>query len=456
MRRAFFILFFCSIFVLTGCEKKEISASPEKLEIWSVGEKTFLQAIGVEFGAEIKNTKLQITDTEFPDEESLESAVTNAMAEKKGPDIIFIDGDFIHTNPLKFSPLTENSQLLIPQWQKEFVPLVTEDLILNGSLYGVPLEINTLSMIFNTEYLRNAGINPQNIQTWKNVAESSLRLTQKDNSIEQFSVSGVALGIGKNISRSPEIIENILFQTVGNLFSEDKNEAIFSHKQEIIASQSEKIYPGLLGIQFFSQFANPSSSYFSWNDLLTQNKKNKDFDTFAEGKTSIIFGLPEDILKLKKIIADKKKLGLSSIPEQNIGVFLLPHFEDKKNPNVIGEIKALGVLSSSKNTDLAWQFLKFIGKKENLRAYAQYEKKTSANLDILLEQESDPLLGPFARQAKFAQSLDLPISKTKWRSLLSNFLMNITPSDPVSMRTQLDAFETQCTDVRKNEKIINQ
>ena len=98
---------------------------------------------------------------------------------------------------------------------------------------------------------------------------------------------------------------------------------------------------------------------------------------------------------------------MKKISEKNIQVTYLPQFEDPNlSPSrvVIGKVKALAVPKTSKYKETAWRFLKFAIRKENLQNFYKETQIPTPRVDLIPEQENDPQIGIYVRQAKYAKS----------------------------------------------------
>ena len=159
---------------------------------------------------------------------------------------------------------------------------------------------------------------------------------------------------------------------------------------------------------------------FSWSEFLANpDVPGRDFDAFVEGRVSMVFGFSRDLGRIKELLAKKRKAVGKLISERVIRVSFLPQFGDPRSSSsrkVIANVLAFSVPRTTKNPDIAWRFLKFAARKENLRSFYNAVKLPTARLDLITEQASEPNIGIFVRQAKFARSNLLPIPRTQFQS----------------------------------------
>jgi len=414
MKKGFYLLLF-SLF-LWGCEKKEVplfSFAPDtELEIWTASESEFWDALGREFLAKINVPNLEVSITSFESETELQEVFIHSLAVGKGPDIIFTNGNFVSENKSKFLPLISDDSLTIEKFKRIFVPASHDLLIDEQNIVGVPIGVDTLALIYNTELLEELEVPV----TWEEFKELSKQLTKTDNSLARISRSGTALGRVDNIRRGVGVLENLLVQMVGDLFSEDNLTAIFAQNQGVTSS-GKRMKFGLDALNFFLSFAKTPHPNFSWNDIYAQD----DFTAFLEGKVAMIFGNSRDLFSLYYNITKN-----SPISSNHIKVSFFPQFESPEKSSVrqvLADISVLGVARSSDKEMLAWEFLKFAVQKENMRGFFEMTKLPSSRQDLLLEQEVETEV--FARQAKLALGQSLPLRRAEFQEGLRAMVNDI-------------------------------
>jgi len=168
-------------------------------------------------------------------------------------------------------------------------------------------------------------------------------------------------------------------------------------------------------------------------------------ETFVHGKVSMIFGYSRDLERIKNLIETRKAKGEITISEKNVRVAFFPQFEDPNvsaSREIIGHVRALAVPRTSKNSEIAWKFLKFAIKKDNLKSFNDLSGLPTARLDLIQEQESIPHLGIFVRQAKFARPNFMPISKSEFYTGFTNLVLDIN-AGTMAVENSLKNLENQ-------------
>ncbi len=444
-------LLVCLGIFLTACEKKDPSegrlipyGQTLKLKIWTVGDADFLDALAREFTVVAQTSGVTPHILAFATDEELQNFTIEQMAEGGGPDIILTDGNWIAQNIKKLSPIENDESFTAEKFRATFVRSANETLIQNEKIYGVPLGVDSLAIFYNDEYLvdhltdRNS---PARI--WTEFRTDVEKLSKTDNSFERFLVSGAAIGRVDNLNYGVEILENLMLQTGVQLFSNDFSKAVFTQQTGIDSDGKRRNFANE-AVQFFTSFADPRYKNFSWSKFLSNpSSAERDMETFARGKVSMIFGYSRDLARIREVIKKLKGKGERVISERNVKVSFFPQFEDPKasaSREIIGHVRALAVPQTSKNTEIAWKFLKFAIKKDNLKSFHDLSGLPTARLDLIKEQESVPHLGVFVRQAKFARPNFIPISKAEFHTGFEN-LISVINAGKMSVDLSLKNLE---------------
>ncbi len=441
-------IFLClSVFVLVGCEKKtpELPPISGDLKVWVSDNEAYWDALSREFVSLFQSPNLTVEVIPFESDEELQATFLNALAEGRGPDVIFTDSDWIAHNTGKLVPLVEDESLTVEKFQQFFVPSATEMLVHHGMIWGVPISVDTLAVVYNAGHFAEVFGEEVGVgETWEAFRKQVEALNKRDNSFQRFARSGAAIGRTDNVVRGSETFLNLLVQLTGELFSEDGMEAIFANNKGVTAT-GERVDFALQALKFYLGFANPSISYHSWNELLADSEsEQKDFGTFVSGDVSMVFAMASDIPDIEALFAK----GGDTMPQNDVRIGFLPQFEslDKTaSREVLATVQGLAVSVSSAKPQLAWQFLKFAISPANLQGFFQSSDIPSPHIELLIQQESEPNMEIFVRQAKMAQGHLFPFPRTKIIKTFETMISHIqkkkaTPAEGLS---QGDAMLTK-------------
>lgn len=397
-------------FLVVGCEKKESAASRNKtvdLQVWvSRPEADIIRDIGREFSSQ-KNNKVRLKLVIFEDEAQLQELLVDQMAEAYGPDVVLIDGNWVALNENKVESLEDDEIFSKDAFEQAFVKGAVDTLLSDDKILGVPLGVDTLALFYNEEHLANAlSDRNQPGRTWKEIRQDVEKLNRPDNSFERFAISGAALGRLDNITYGIDILENIMFQTGVEFFTEDGMRSRIASSTGV-TSEGKRENFGEEAVRFFSSFADERYKNFSWTELLAESQsEEKDYETFVEGKTSLVFGYARDYERIQALVKKRRKGGKRSISTDSVRVAFLPQMDDPEHSHsrdVVSKIPALAVPRTAKYPELAWEFLVFAVQEKSLKSFHDEMKISTPRLSLLSEQEVEPGIGIFVRQAKFAK-----------------------------------------------------
>jgi len=182
---------------------------------------------------------------------------------------------------------------------------------------------------------------------------------------------------------------------------------------------------GLSALNFYVQFANPSSPYYTWNDNLGNS-----LDSFSQGQTAIIFDYASRI----SLIKEKN-------PYLNIGVSPMPQF-NQDDPKNWADYWGLAVSNQSQKSSLGWNFILFATTNSQIsEIFLQTAKKPPALRSLIEKYKNDPEMGVFARQALTARSWPQPDSASV-KKIFSDMIESVL-SGRLSSQNALEQAENE-------------
>lgn len=312
-----FVLFIIFAFVLPNMNKKE-----EKVEIsfWGLfDEPAVFQNVIADFEKENPSIKVRYEKQNIKD---YREKLTTRIAQGTGPDIF----RFHNT----WQPIFSDQLLPIPsdvitkdEFKNTYYPVVSEDLVREGAMYGVPLGIDILTLFVNPEIFSQAGLMVPN--NWNDFVNTSRGLTVKD-ATGKIVTSGAAFGTFDNVTRAPDIISLLMIQDGVDL----KN---LSPKNRVSEALS-----------FYTAFAIPEGNVWDAS-------QDKDLLAFSKGNLGMYFGYYWDYFAIKASSPDLK-FELRPVPQLSF-------------PNIeIASYYPLGTSIKGKNQKETLLFLKFLARKD--------------------------------------------------------------------------------------------
>lgn len=389
---------------------------------------------GQEVQVEINYTKKDIA--------SYEQDIENAYGDGKSPNIYLINNYWLERYVESLAPLTDSLAAIDgyglttrEEMQKAYPPYVLADAVYGekdlqdlinggGQVYAIPTYSDTLALYYNKDLFQKAGIEKVPA-TWEELKAATKKLTAtgKKDTITQ---SGIALGSGKNANRSCDIYALLALQG-GSKVINAQGETDFNKKIAIQTSSGTiEREPGLTALQFYMEFSDPNKEIYSWNGTFADSVQ-----AFADGKTAMMINYSYQIPNL-----------LALRPELNYGIAPVPQLPNS-TPITLSNVwfpvvsrqdscKIAGDAEDIDCAQVAWSFLSFANRKENIIEYLKTAGKVSARLDLSAEQAAeDTKLAAFAKQTGLARSYnkfddridtiltemldEVYVSRTNWR-----------------------------------------
>ncbi len=369
-----FIVFVFLIYlgVIPGLKFEFRNIPPANIEIWGVFDDSDAISPLIQV-FQSKNPNVTITYRK-KSIQNYEKELVRAFAVGKGPDIFMIHNSWVNRYKDLLYPAPQEI-ISLNDFQRNFVDVVRKDFIDEGIIYGLPLYVDTLALYYNVDLFNSAGlINPP--KDWEEFEKYSKLLTKKRSSGDIL-VSGAALGSGKNILNSVDILSLLMLQ----------NGAKISDKDGKIVFDSE---PGAIkAFDFYTKFAKSENNSYSWS----QGFLNDSQTMFAQGRVAMMFGY-----------SYARNNILRKSPRLRFGVSYMPQIKNNILKKNYANYWGYGVYIKSASSEVSWNFLNFLAKPKNTSFYLSKINSPASQKSILLTQQNNSKLAVFADQALTADS----------------------------------------------------
>ncbi len=207
-------------------------------------------------------------------EASFDTKVADALASGTGPDLLLITQEQFLGEKSKLTPIP-----LANISKRTFVdtyPSIAQLFFTDQGAYALPLVVDPLMMYFNRTQLAAAG-SASAPSTWEAVAALAPRLTHLDAS-QNVVKSAIAFGLYENIENARAVI-SLLFLQSGSPITTNASGTLRS------ALFSDQGSPLEAALNYYTQFANPAKTIYSWNRSLPIDRT-----AFTGGNLSLYFG----------------------------------------------------------------------------------------------------------------------------------------------------------------------
>jgi multiple sugar transport system substrate-binding protein len=337
------------------------------LTYWGLWEDSRIMQ-GVIDDFEKQNPNIKITYTK-EDPKQYRERLTTRIQNGTGPDIFRFHNTWFPMLSGVLLPFSSDT-ISKEEFINSFYPVAQKDLIRNGAIYGVPLEIDTLSLFVNSEMLDSAGLSPPT--TWNDFINHARAITVKDEN-GKIKTAGAAMGTYDNILHAPDIISLLFLQNGVDLNNLDTSE--------------ERITGAL---SFYTSFATDQDNV--WDNTLDPSLL-----AFAKGNLGMFFGYSWDYFTIKAFNKDLKfqTVPVPQLPNQTVS---------------LASYWVEGVSVKSKHQKEALLFMKYLARKDTEEKLFLSQSKTRefgepyARVDLADTLRTNPHLYPFVQQAKDAKS----------------------------------------------------
>jgi len=303
-----------------------------------------------------------------------ENELIDALASGKGPNIWFLNQDFILKDKAKIVqiPFTSFSERSF----KDIFIQEGELFLSQTGIIALPFIIDPMILYWNRDFFANAGIS-RAPKTWDEFVNFVEKLTIRDKS-GNISQAGAALGDFRNIDYAEDIISFLIMQTGNAIVDRIALRSVFSGD-----NSNFEVNPVESAIRFFTEFSDPNKTTYSWNRSLPNSK-----NAFIGGTLAMYFGYAGEY----KEIAEKNS-------HLNFDVAEVPQIKDGKIQATYGKIRGLAISKSSANTDRAMMAGVALIGKDSIAKLAGMMFLPPVRRDLLTEVPQDPALAIFYKSA---------------------------------------------------------
>ncbi len=383
-----------------SCGKPTVHKGPVVLKVWEPFVNTgALQPFFSAYQAKHPNVQFDFTQKNI---ETYESDLLNALAAGNGPDIFSINNTWLPKYIDKTTPAPDKT-FKFKDYEDTFVDVMVQDFTKDQKVYGTAMTVDSLALYYNKDLLGTAGIATPP-KTWADLASDVRRISRQDQT-GYFTRSGVAIGTNSNVNRASDIVYLLMLQNGVQPWSADGQSPTFN--QGIVKS-GNNLAAGADALEFYTSFSNPNSANYTWNE-----RSDYSIDAFSNGRAAMLYsyGYARNLIVAK---SPNLNFGVAPVPQANLDDTAINY------SNYFGEV----VNKQSKNSDVAWDFLKFITSRDSLDKYYAQNKQPSSRRDLIELQISDPKIGVFANANLTAKSFYNP-DQVRQDDIFSKMIDNV-------------------------------
>lgn len=258
---------------------------------------------------------------------SYESELINAIAAGTGPDLIFLSQQDIGILSDKVTPIPYKAVS-----QSTFVTSYIDEgqlfLTPAGSL-ALPFIIDPLVMYWNRDTFTGVG-QAQPPQYWNDLISLAPKITSLDAG-GNIRKSAVGLGTWDNVNNAKAVLSALMMQS-GD-FITNRNAAGTLVPVLGARPNGSNVSPASEALRFYTDFANPSKTTYSWNRSLPSS-----YTAFTSGDLAMYFGFASEY----RPISERN-------PNLRFGVATLPQLQGASAKITSGNLVGLAIARGSQN-----------------------------------------------------------------------------------------------------------
>lgn len=381
-----------------------------ELDLWVVWDNTdsFKEQVQA---FQSNNPGLVVRTKTFVNLEEYEDLIVNEIAEGEGPDVFMVHNSWMPEHYKKLYPLPLDQPIVMQAdvFRQTFFQAAADDLIIDEQVYGMPLSIDNLAVFYNKQYFKDLiATSDKPGALWEDIKDQVTQLTNRNNSPERFSLAGIALGRGDNISSAVDILYAMMLQYGTQFYDEKEERAIFANSQSGTSGIDK---PGVAAFELFTSFGLPSYRNYSWNEYITgYAPEEKEVNPFVRGKVSMIIGYPYLYETISTSIQNGQRQGTSHIDINDVGIATFPQLVSSQEATKRDTYASYFPLVVARTTDMpgeAWSLVQYLTSADALQTYHKKTNRPTPRKDMVAEQQTEPLFGTFAFQAPFSKSFKI-------------------------------------------------
>lgn len=388
-----------------GCkglsQEEQAAIRPITLDFWTVFDDTSLLN---EWAAEYKQLRPYVSiNVRRLRVDTFDNTFITALADDVGPDIVSMHVTNLAKHRHRLDPMPSSVKVASVSTQgtyveetivnvetiamptrtdidKNYIGTVSDNVVSNGNVYGLPLAVDTLALYYNRDLLDKSGI-AEPPTTWEEFL-NAIKATTKFNSQGGIAQAGVALGTYANNPHALDILSLLMLQN-GVTISSGNNVTFASG----VSEDNAATHPSVQALNFYTDFADPTKEVYTWNDSMENA-----FDAFVRGKSVFYIGYAYEADTIA-----------SRAPQMTVDVIAIPQL-NPGDPANVANFWIQSVVKNSPHQDEAWDFIRYITTPSKVLQYSQRTGQPSPYRTHIKDQSEDIILGPFASQLLYAEN----------------------------------------------------
>lgn len=295
--------------------------------------------------------------------ESFERELTEALASNIGPDLFIMRSDHTIIDSTKVLTIPLES-ITKEQFLDLFIEGANPFLSPDGAI-AVPFAVDPFILYWNRDLFATAGIAKPPL-FWDDVFNIVRAITKRTDS-GSIVKSGISFGEYGNVAHAKGIISMLMMQAGSPITIRDQANKITPAM--VTRSAKDTGQAAESALQFYTDFANPSKDYYSWNRSMKDSRT-----AFAYGDLAMYIGLVSEEPIIRALN-----------PNLNFAVAATPQIRNAARSINGGTSYAFGIPRSSKNQQGAYTVAFLLASPEASQIFSRAFGIVSARRDVLAQ-----------------------------------------------------------------------
>ncbi len=352
------------------------SGAVGKVTIWGTADFSVVDRALTEIRQ--KDKTLQDVTYVQKNSETYATDLINAMASGRGPDLFMISQDQVtgFSDKIGTIPYGAVSQ---QSFTESYIDEAQLFLTGEGAL-ALPFSVDPMVMYFNRDLISSEGYaNPP--QYWNDFLEMAPKLTKLDSG-GAISKSAVAMGGWENIAYAKDILA-MLFMQAGDPIVVRGSGGVLTPTLGTVQDSQNTDNPATSALQFYTEFANPVKTTYSWNRSLPKSQ-----DAFVAGDLAIYFGFASDYSVLKE-----------RNPNLRLGVAQMPQIQGGGVTLTFGQMTGLAIPRTTGNPTGALLAAQKLTSQQSITSFIAASNLPPVRRDVKVDTSKDAAQSVFAKSA---------------------------------------------------------
>ncbi len=325
-----------------------------------------------------------ITYREIP-EENFQQELVEALANGTGPDLFILEQSHLLRHWNKVQPLPYESVMSERDFKDTFID-ESEIFLSEAGIRALPLSIDPLVLYWNRDIFAQAGFS-QAPRFWDELFTIAERVTERDKA-NNVNRAAIAFGEYDNVNHAKDIISTLIMQAGGDIVARSGEGQLVARLSSV--NEATDIAPTQTALRFYTEFADPVKSVYTWNRSLPNS-----LDAFVQGNLALYVGYASEVAEIQAR-NDHLNFDVAPLPQIRSG--------EQKRVLTFGTLYALAVPRTANNVNGGVQMAMYLTSERPSQLFSELTGIPSPRRDVLSEAPSDPLALIFRNSALISRA----------------------------------------------------